>query len=77
MSETIYSILHNAWHKFWLLLCCLVAKFCLTLWGSHGLEPARFLYPWDFLGKKTGVGYHFLLQGISLTQELNLHLLHW
>ena len=23
----------------------------------------RLLYPWDFLGKSTGVGCHFLLQG--------------
>ena len=23
------------------------------------------------------MGYHFLLQGIFLTQGLNLHLLHW
>ena len=29
------------------------------------------------LGKNTGVGYQFLLQGIFLTQGLNLHLLHW
>ena len=28
----------------------------------------RLLYPWDFLGKSTGVGCHFLLQGIFLTQ---------
>ena len=27
------------------------------------MEPARFLCPWDFPGKNTGVGYHFLLQG--------------
>ena len=29
------------------------------------------------LGKNTGVDYQFLLQGIFLTQGLNLHLLHW
>ena len=36
--------------------------------------------PWDFPGKNTGVGYHFLLQGIFLTQGSNpclLCLLHW
>ena len=35
---------------------------------------------WDLPGKNTGVGCHFLLQGISLTQGSNpclLHLLHW
>ena len=46
----------------------------------HGLQPARILCPWNFTGKNTGVTYHFLLQGIFLTQELNiclLCLLHW
>ena len=30
----------------------------------YGVWPARFLCPWDFAGKNTGVGCHFLLQGI-------------
>ena len=34
----------------------------------HGLQPARLLCPKDFLGKSTGVGCHFLLQGIFPTQ---------
>ena len=29
----------------------------------HGLQPPRLLRPWDFPGKSTGVGCHFLLQG--------------
>ena len=41
----------------------------------HGLQPARLLCPRDSPGKNTGVGCHFLLQGIFLTQELNPHLL--
>ena len=52
---------------------------CLTL-QPCGLQPARFLCLWDSPGKKTGVGCHALLQGIFLTQELNLCLLcllHW
>ena len=27
----------------------------------HGLQPTRFLRPWDFPGKSTGVGCHRLL----------------
>ena len=27
----------------------------------HGLQPTRLLCPWDFPGKDTGVGCHFLL----------------
>ena len=58
----------------------------LSLWSlsvlfdplqPYGLYPARLLSPWDFPGKNTGVGYHFLLQGIFLTQGLNTCLLHW
>ena len=43
--------------------CCLVVKLYLTLLGPHGLLPARLLCPWDFAGKNTRVGCHFLLQG--------------
>ena len=43
----------------------------VTLWAvAH-----RLLCPWDYPGKNTGVGCHFLLQGISLTHGLNPHLL--
>ena len=44
---------------------------------SHGLQPTRLLCTWDFPGKNTGVGSHFLLQGIFLTQGSNLGLLHF
>ena len=43
----------------------------VTLW------TAKLLCPWDFQGKNTGVGCHFLLWGIISTEGLNLHLLHW
>ena len=36
----------------------------------RGLQPARLLCPLDFSGKNTGVGCHFLLQGIFTTQGL-------
>ena len=47
-----------------------------SLW-PHGLQPARLLCLWNFPGKNTGVGCHFLLQGIFPTQGLNPGLLHW
>ena len=46
----------------------------------HGLQPPRLLCAWDFPGKNTGVGCHFLLQGIFPTQGSNpylWHLLNW
>ena len=43
----------------------------------HGMAPGKLFCPWDLPGKNTGVGYHFFLQGIFLTQGSNLGLLHW
>ena len=43
----------------------------------HRLQPTRLLSPWSFSGKNIGVGCYFIFQGIFLTQELNLRLLHW
>ena len=48
----------------------------VRLLQPHGLQPVRLLCPWDSPGKNTGVGCHFLFQGIFPTQELNLGLLH-
>ena len=55
---------------------CSVAQSCPILW-PYGLQPSKLLCPWNFPGKNTGTGCHFLLQGIFLTQGLNPHLLHW
>ena len=49
-----------------------------SLWAL-GLSPTRLLCPWNFPGKNTGVGWHFLWQRIFPTQGLNpglFHLLH-
>ena len=43
---------------------------------SHGLWSTRFLCPWNSPGKNTGVGCHFLLQGIFPTQGSILGLPH-
>ena len=50
-------------------VCALSAQSCLTL-RPHGLKPARLLCPWDFPGKNTGVGCHFLIQRIFPTQKI-------
>ena len=42
----------------------------------HGLYPPRLLCPWNFPGNNPGVGCHFLLQGIFLSQGSNPGLLH-
>ena len=46
-----------------------------SLW-PHELGPTRILCPWDFPGKNTGVGFHFLLHGIFPTQGSNLSFPH-
>ena len=54
----------------------LVAQSCLTLCDPIDCSLPGSLCPWDFPGKNMGVDSHSLLQGIFLTQELNLDLLH-
>ena len=52
----------------------------VPLFETHGPWCTRLLCQWDFSGKNTGVGCHFLLQKIFPTQGSNLHvlcLLHW
>ena len=56
--------------------CCLVAQSCLTL-ATHRLQLARLLCPWNFPGKDTRVGCHFLFQEIFQIQGSNSCLLHW
>ena len=57
--------------------CMLSCSFVSDALGHNGLQPTWFLCPWNFPGKNTEVGCHFLLQGNFLTQGLNLYLLHW
>ena len=65
------------------ILDCVCVCVCSVMSDSlqpHRLQPAKLLCPWDFSGKNTGMGSHFLLQGIFPTQGSNpylLHLLHW
>ena len=58
-------------HMWWWFSCSVVSDF----WDQD-CSPTRLLCPWDFPGKNTGVDCNFLLQGIFLTQGLNLCLLH-
>ena len=55
---------------------CLVAKLCPALRTPRSIA-CQLLCPWDFPGKNTVVGCHFLLQGLFPTQRSNPHLLHW
>ena len=57
-------------------MCVFVCSVVSDSWQPFGLQPARLLCTWDFSGKDTGVGFHFLLQGIFPTLKLNLGLRH-
>ena len=61
----------NMW-KVNVVLCSAVSN---SLW-PHRLWATGLLCPWDYFPvKNTGVGCHFLLQGMFLTQGLNAYLL--
>ena len=65
------SSLYITWWWWWFSH----TKLCPSLaipWTVAWQDPL----PWDFPGKNTRGGCHFLLQGIFLTQRLNLGLLH-
>ena len=53
-----------------------VAQLCQLFATPWTVACTKLLLPWDFLGKSTGVGCHFLLQGIFPTQGSNLGLPH-
>ena len=52
---------------------CSVTQLCVTV--APWTIVARLLCPWDSSGKNTGVGCHFLLQGIFLTRgwSISIH----
>ena len=47
-----------------------------SLWPL-GLQRTRLFCSWNFPSNNTGVGCHFLLQRIFMTQGSNPHLRHW
>ena len=60
----------------WVCAACVLSCFShVRLFATVWTVSARLLCPWDSPGKNTGVGCHALLQGIFLTQGLNLCLL--
>ena len=50
---------------------CMHAQSLSHVWlcNPNGLQSTRLLSPWDFLGKNTGMGCHFLLQGSSQPRD--------
>ena len=71
MANTPVSVRNHSGGSTRTSLCCGAALSCWvgsdSLW-SHRRQPVRLLCPWDFPGRNTGVGCHFPLRGIFLTQ---------
>ena len=55
---------------------CVCASVVSSSFRSHGPWPSRLLSQYNSLGKNTGVGCHFFLQGIVPNQRSNPGLLH-
>ena len=82
--KRIYSLPHRGWQSvsecepisIWLeskVLLHFAAKSlqsCLILLRPHRRQPTRLSCLWDFPGKNTGVGCHFLLQCMKVKSEV-------
>ena len=93
-TEHYLSIYHSfflyIWLSWWSLkfececmcmhVCVCSALSCAQLFATQGLLLTRFLCPWNFPDKNSGVGCFFPLQGIFSARGLNPYLqyvLHW
>ena len=75
LSLLIFLLHFGVWNRTISHVECAQSLSCVPLFATHGL-----LYPWNFPGKDTGVGCHFLLPGIFQTEGSNpsfLCLLYW
>ena len=63
----------------WVKLFSVLSRSTVSVWlfATPWTIACRLLCPWDFPGRNTGVGCHFLLQGLFLTQASSPHLLGW
>ena len=63
MWKLLFYTLETVWGVKTYRVKVLVPQLCPTLWDTWTVA-----HPWNSPGKNTGVGCHFLLQGIFLTQ---------
>ena len=77
MGSTVVQKLLSLIRSHLFLCVCQVALSCPTLCNAMGCAAHQAPLSMGFPRQDTGVGCHFLLQGILLTQGLNLRLLHW
>ena len=56
--------------SFFLHYACLIFWVMSNFLWPHGLQPASLLCPWDFPGKNTTVGCHFLLHFYTIDSDI-------
>ena len=77
MGSTVVQKLLSLIRSHLFLCVCQVALSCPTLCNAMGCAAHQAPLSMGFPRQDTGVGCHFLLQGIFLTQGQIPHLLHW
>jgi len=78
--NNLHKYFYCANNVFLFLIAYSVAQSCPTLCSPVNCSPSDSSCPWNFPGKNTGAGCHFLLQETFPTQGSNPHLLcllHW
>ena len=71
------QLMRNLWHLAYLVKVKVKSLSRAWLFATPWIVACtKLLCPWDFQGKNTGVGCHFLLQGTFLTQGSNPGLSH-
>ena len=69
-STEIICKVYNFWlYKIFLRYSVLIASVVSNSVRPHKRQPTRLRHPWDFPGKNTGVGCHFLLQRMKVKSE--------
>ena len=79
VAQHLWALVSSSIKYVWVCVC-VCAQLCLTLCDPTDCNPPGCSVHGSFWAKNTGVGCHFLPQGIFLTQGLNPHLsclLHW
>ena len=75
LPQTLFPGFKRIHPLLWNVCCCSVAQSYSTLRDPMDCSLSGSSVHEDFPGKNTGVGCHFQLQGIFLTQGSNPHLL--
>ena len=76
LRKTVWRFLKKTRNKTTIKWKWMKSLSCVRLFVTPwAVACTRLLRPWDFLGKSTGVGCYFLLQGIFPTQGSNPGLL--